>query len=283
MSLLIPGSIGFSHAQIKALVIYNICDAFIRSEGNQEYIVGILLGNIVNGVVNVNNCYPVLHTEQDGEITRNLLHQHYLVSQHRRIFNQDYFVGWFSFGKEYDGINMIFQNYHFQECFAPIYITLDTALFTFDKSIFRVYVSKVISLGATILGTELLEIPNEIDIDSFNKDIEKIPLHDSRLMSNSDDGMDDALHRLRTHIYAALQYLRTFKVCKQQCNHEVAREITAAIASVVEVFMKNKANKDSSNAYIENLAVIYIAKLMKTQMKIAEFLGTLHCPINIVG
>ncbi len=60
-----PGSVS---AKVHPVVLFSICDAFIRRNEKQERVIGTLLGNVVDGVVEVKNCYVVPHNESQDQV-----------------------------------------------------------------------------------------------------------------------------------------------------------------------------------------------------------------------
>lgn len=55
--------------KLKPLVLFNICDAYIRRNETQPRVIGTLLGHITDGVVYVQNCYAVPHNESNDQVT----------------------------------------------------------------------------------------------------------------------------------------------------------------------------------------------------------------------
>ena len=49
--------------RVSPAVILTICDSYVRRSSKQSRIVGTLLGQIVDGVVEVKNCYAVPHSD----------------------------------------------------------------------------------------------------------------------------------------------------------------------------------------------------------------------------
>lgn len=69
MTLLIPGASSVLNAKISPVVVYSICDSFLRRNEGQERVIGILLGSTdSNGTCHVRSCFTVIHSEQDGEV-----------------------------------------------------------------------------------------------------------------------------------------------------------------------------------------------------------------------
>lgn len=60
-----PGSVS---VKVHPVVLFSICDAFIRRNDKQERVIGTLLGNVVDGVVEVKNCYVVPHNESQDQV-----------------------------------------------------------------------------------------------------------------------------------------------------------------------------------------------------------------------
>ena len=54
--------------KLKPLVLFNICDAYIRRNEAQPRVIGTLLGHIADGVVYVQNCYAVPHNESNDQV-----------------------------------------------------------------------------------------------------------------------------------------------------------------------------------------------------------------------
>ena len=54
--------------RLKPLVLFNICDAYIRRNESQARVIGTLLGHIADGVVHIQNCYAVPHNESNDQV-----------------------------------------------------------------------------------------------------------------------------------------------------------------------------------------------------------------------
>lgn len=54
--------------KVQPLVLFNICDAFIRRNENQTRVIGTLLGSITDNLVEVKNCYAVPHNESQEQV-----------------------------------------------------------------------------------------------------------------------------------------------------------------------------------------------------------------------
>ena len=66
--LALTSTAGASSAKINPLVLFTICDSYIRRNEGSDRIIGTLLGNITNGVANITNCYTVPHNESMDQV-----------------------------------------------------------------------------------------------------------------------------------------------------------------------------------------------------------------------
>ncbi|OIW20223.1 hypothetical protein TanjilG_07314 [Lupinus angustifolius] len=69
-------SLTFS-AKVHPLVIFNICDCYVRRPDQAERVIGTLLGSVLpDGTVDIRNSYAVPHNESVDQV---LLHILYLL------------------------------------------------------------------------------------------------------------------------------------------------------------------------------------------------------------
>lgn len=56
-------------ARVHPLVIFNICDCFVRRSDRQDRVIGTLLGSVLpDGTVDIRNSYAVPHDECSGQV-----------------------------------------------------------------------------------------------------------------------------------------------------------------------------------------------------------------------
>jgi translation initiation factor 3 subunit F len=66
--LTLPVGVTENNVRVHPVVLFTICDAFIRRNDKQERVIGTLLGTIADGVVDIKNCYAVPHSEQQEQV-----------------------------------------------------------------------------------------------------------------------------------------------------------------------------------------------------------------------
>ncbi|KAH7840294.1 hypothetical protein Vadar_015248 [Vaccinium darrowii] len=55
-------------AKVHPLVMFNICDCFVRRPDQAERVIGTLLGSVLpDGTVDIRNCYAVPHNESSDQ------------------------------------------------------------------------------------------------------------------------------------------------------------------------------------------------------------------------
>ena len=66
--LTLPVGVTENTVRVHPVVLFTICDAYIRRSENQERVIGTLLGSIGDGVVDIKNCYAVPHSESNEQV-----------------------------------------------------------------------------------------------------------------------------------------------------------------------------------------------------------------------
>jgi len=66
--LTLPVGVTENTVRVHPVVLFTICDAYIRRSENQERVIGTLLGSIGDGVVDIKTCYAVPHSESNEQV-----------------------------------------------------------------------------------------------------------------------------------------------------------------------------------------------------------------------
>lgn len=53
----------FTKCIVYPVVVFNILDHYIRREEDNDRVIGTLFGVINDGIIEIRNCFPVLHKE----------------------------------------------------------------------------------------------------------------------------------------------------------------------------------------------------------------------------
>lgn len=55
--------------RVQPVVLFSICDAYIRRNEGKDRVIGTLLGSISDGVVDIRECYAVPHNESMDQVS----------------------------------------------------------------------------------------------------------------------------------------------------------------------------------------------------------------------
>lgn len=284
MFILLYSRDGPFHTHIQPVVIYNICDAFIRRNDGQDQVVGALLGTFEEGTFYLKNCLTVTHIEKNEELSMNVIHYNDLLALHRRVYPQEQVLGWFSAGSDVTGFDGIIHRYFIEKCSIPVYLKLNTDFLSAAQSVISTYISREVSLGKQKVATEFIEITNEVIMDEVNTiGFETIASRHMWRVPDEIEGLSIALKHLQTVIDMALQYVE--KVCEgeQKGDPRVGRIITGSVSHIFNLLSLSKSKDVLYNTQIDNLLVLHISQLVKAQIGIADTLGTINCPVNFIG
>ncbi|KAL9992810.1 putative eukaryotic translation initiation factor 3 subunit F, MPN domain-containing protein [Helianthus debilis subsp. tardiflorus] len=95
-------------AKVHPLVIFNICDCFVRRPDQAERVIGTLLGSVLSdGTVDVRNSYVVPHNESSdqimdavmvtvirAEVALDIDYHHNMLASHQKVNPKEVIVGW---------------------------------------------------------------------------------------------------------------------------------------------------------------------------------------------
>ena len=144
--------------QVHPQVLFSIVDHFSRREGGQNRVIGTLLGTVgADGVVEVDSCFPVPHTETEEQVAVNTDFHATMLQLHQRVHPKQKVVGWYSTGEEVNDSSILFHDFYGQGVERPVHLLLDLGLGETRMSC-KAYVSTQLKLGATVLGTSFSDI-----------------------------------------------------------------------------------------------------------------------------
>jgi len=81
--------------EINPVVMFSVLDHYLRRSESQDRVIGALLGNIDNGVVQVTNCFTVPHTEKE-QVAVDIAYYYTMVKLNLEVSPHEQIVGWYS-------------------------------------------------------------------------------------------------------------------------------------------------------------------------------------------
>mmetsp|Transcript_35473 Transcript_35473/g.63280 ORF Transcript_35473/g.63280 Transcript_35473/m.63280 type:complete len:283 (-) Transcript_35473:80-928(-) len=267
-----------SSCKVNPVVLFTICDAYIRRNEGAERVIGTLLGNISGGVASITNCYTVPHNESMDQVAVDIVHHKTLFDLHQKVSKKEVVIGWFSTGYTMAGSDALIQDFYGRECPSPIHLTVDTTM-TNNQMKIATYISRSLTLGDKQLATEFIEVPcqtrmieaERIGVDLLDKKDQKSIPGDMERLEQSFTSLADMLDTCKSYVDDVL-------AGKKEANMEIGRYLSDTVAAIPYISPEDFDKMFEDNMQ-DMLLLMYLSNLMRTQLAIADKLGTQLLPI----
>ncbi|KAL3132390.1 hypothetical protein ABBQ32_008957 [Trebouxia sp. C0010 RCD-2024] len=211
--------------RVQPVVLFSICDAYIRRNEGKDRVIGTLLGSISDGVVDIRECYAVPHNESMDQVEMDIVHHRTLSELRRRVNNKERIVGWYSTGQGVSGSDARFQMYYETQCQNPVHLRVDTTL-TNNKLDVVAYVARHLTLGdrSTSLAQEFQQVPCEVrTVEVERLGIELLQNEVTEKLPSETENLQTAITRLQSALEweAKGRYQRRQIPCRHMCSSTV--------------------------------------------------------------
>uniref|UniRef100_A0A0E0DKT9 Eukaryotic translation initiation factor 3 subunit F n=1 Tax=Oryza meridionalis TaxID=40149 RepID=A0A0E0DKT9_9ORYZ len=271
--LLFPSTSSTS-ARVEAVVVFNICDSYVRRPDQAERVIGTLLGSVLpDGTVHVRNSYVVPHNESPDQVALDIEYHHNMYASHHKVNPKEVIVGWFSTGFGVSGGSTLIHDFYSREVQSPIHLTVDTGFTRGDASI-KAYISSNLSLGDKHLAAQFQEIPLDLRMLEAGKvgfDILKSTIVEK--LPNDLEGMESSMEKLYVLIDEIYKYVDDVVEGRVAPDNKIGRFISDAVASMPKL-SPAAFDKLFNDRIQDNLALVYLSSITRTQISIAEKLNT---------
>lgn len=279
--LLCPANVHIT-VKVHPVVLFSICDLYIRRSDKQDRVIGTLLGIVSDSVVDVKSCYAVPHNENLDQIAVDIAHHRTMYDLHQRVSPQEVVVGWFSTGPSISNSDALIQDFYAKECSNPLYMVIDTTLSN-KKFNISAYVARTLSLsrssGEKPLATEFMEVPTQV----LFADAERVGVELLRSGSGAKPlGDQDSLHVTLKHLQDLLDKVHRYVsevVDGRKKGDPVVGRYLADTMAVVPHFAKETYEHLFNENVQDVMLVDYFATLLRAQIALAEKLGTSQLPL----
>lgn len=269
----VPSTTGLS-AKVHPLVIFNICDCYVRRPDQADRVIGTLLGSIsADGTVDIRNSYAVPHNESSDQVALDIDYHHNMLLSHQKVNPKEVIVGWYSTGFGVSGGSALIHDFYAREVPNPVHLTVDTGFRNGEASI-KAFVSVNLSLGDRKLAAQFQEIPLDlrmVEAEQVGFDIlrsttvEKLP---------SDlEGMETSMERLLVLIDDVYKYVDDVVEGRVAPNDNIGRFISDTVASIPKL-SPPAFDKLMSDSLQDQLLLLYLSSITRTQLTVAEKLNT---------
>uniref|UniRef100_U5EXA5 Eukaryotic translation initiation factor 3 subunit F n=1 Tax=Corethrella appendiculata TaxID=1370023 RepID=U5EXA5_9DIPT len=274
--------------KVHPVVLFQIVDAYERRNADAERVIGTLLGSVEKGVVEVTNCFCVLHKEHQDLVEAELSYALDVYELNRRVNPSENIVGWWASGNDVTNHSSVIHEYYARECNNPVHLTLDTSLQGARMGL-KAYIC--VTLGVPGGKTGCMFTPINVDVTCYEpevvglqlcqKTIGVAPPARSRQVSPMLDlaQVTEASGKLLTLLEEVLNYVEEVLSEKQQPDNSVGRALLDLIHSVPNMTNDQFAQMFNSNVK-DLLMVVTLSQFIKTQLQLNEKLTMLSSFIN---
>lgn len=255
-------------------VIFTILDHHSRRKEGQERVIGTLLGNEKDGVVEITNCFPVPHNENEEHVAVDMEFHHTMYKLHRQVNGLEEIVGWYATGDKISEHSAVIHEFYSRED-APVHLLVDPTIDPEKKMSARAFVSSSVMLGDKSLGLRFGELCAEV-VASPAEQVALDMLLAERDPTGGLDGDNADIDGLQNQIKQMLEQLSTLEKHIEQvqagqipANPELGRLLADTIALVPQL-NPGMYEKTFHNGLQDLLMVIYLSNLTRTQLALAE-------------
>jgi translation initiation factor 3 subunit F len=261
-------------AKVHPLVIFNICDCFVRRPDQAERVIGTLLGSVLpDGTVDIRNSYAVPHNESSDQVALDIDYHHNMLASHQRVNPKEVIVGWFSSGAGVSGGSALIHEFYSREAQSPVHLIVDTG-FSKAEATIKAFVSVNLSLRDQQLATQFQEILLDlcmVEAQRVGFDILKTVAVDK--LPDDLEGMEASMERLLALINDVYKYVDDVVEERAGADNNIGRFIWDSIASMTKL-TPLAFDKLVNNSIQDQLLLLYLSSITRTQLTLAEKLNT---------
>ncbi|GAV56781.1 JAB domain-containing protein/MitMem_reg domain-containing protein [Cephalotus follicularis] len=261
-------------AKLHPLVLFNICDCYVRRRDQAERVIGTLLGSVLpDGTVDIRNSYAVPHNEFSDEVALDIDYHHNMLLSHQKVNPKEVIVGWYSTGLGVTGGSALIHEFYSREVPNPVHLTVDTG-FRNGESTIRAYITVNLCLGDRQLAAQFQEIPLDfrmVEAERVGFDLLKSTMVDK--LPTDLEGMEVSMHRLLALIDDVYLYVDNVVEGRVEPDNEIGRFIADTVASLPK-FSPQAFDKLVNDNLQDRLLLVYLASITRTQLSLAEKLNT---------
>lgn len=261
-------------AKVHPLVIFNICDCFVRRPDQAERVIGTLLGSVLpDGTVDIRNSYAVPHNESLDQVALDIDYHHNMLASHQKVNPKEVIVGWFSTGFGVTGGSALIHEFYSREATNPVHLTVDTGFTNGDATI-KGFVSVNLSLGDHQLASQFQEIPLDlrmVEAERIGFDVLKKTAVDK--LPNDLEGMEDSMKKLLALIDDVYKYVDDVVEGRVAPDNNIGRFISDTVAAIPKL-SSSTFEKLVNDSLQDQLVLLYLSSITRTQLSLAEKLNT---------
>ena len=301
---LAEGGLAEHGVHVHPLVLFNVCDSFVRRQEGSVRVIGTLLGTVTGGGsrIEITNSYAVPHNEGQGSVSLDVDFHKTMLSLHQKVHPNEGVVGWFSTGVGVSPGDVLLHEFFSREVptaaaaaaaadgatdgapstngSLPVHLTVDTGL-TDGRMDVSAYVSTKLEVGGnTAIGTQFTKVDCEVimeEVERVGPQLLATADASSRVPRNA-EGLAASVAKLQGMVGTAVEYVE--KVVRGEVPADLAlgRKLAEAVRSVPRV-AKAEFESAFQDSVQDVLLIEYLAKLTQTHMAFAARLNKFSLPV----
>ncbi|CAI9774892.1 unnamed protein product [Fraxinus pennsylvanica] len=261
-------------ARVHPLVVFNICDFYVRRPDQAERVIGTLLGSVLpDGTVDIRNSYAVPHNESSDQVALDIDYHHNMLLSHQKVNPKEVIVGWFSTGFGVTGGSALIHEFYAREVSNPVHLTVDAG-FKNGEAAIKGFVSINLSLGDQQLAAQFQEIPLDlrmVEAEQIGFDVLK-PITVDKI-PNDLEGMEASMERLLALIDEVYKYVDDVVEGHVAPDNKIGQFISDTVASIPNL-SPHTLDKLVNDSLQDQLLLLYLSSITRTQLSLAEKLNT---------
>ncbi|KAL2898756.1 Eukaryotic translation initiation factor 3 subunit F [Bienertia sinuspersici] len=238
------------NVKVHPLVIFNVCDCYVRRPDQAERVIGTLRIRVTDGTVDVRNSYAVPHNEFSDQVALDIEYHHNCLVHIKKVNPKEVIVGWYSTGFGVTGGSALIHEFYSREVATPVHLTVDTT-FRNGEATLKAFISVSLSLGDQPLAAQFQEIPAELRMSEAERvgyELLKSTMADK--IPSDLEGMESTLERLLALIDETYKYVDDV------------------------VISPSAFDKLVNDSLQDQLLLVYLSSITRTQLSLAEKLNT---------
>ncbi|EFA83343.1 Mov34/MPN/PAD-1 family protein [Heterostelium album PN500] len=280
--------------KVHPVVIFNILDHYIRRHDGQDRVIGTLLGYNNDGVVEIKNSFPVVHSEGDQIAVEMEFHRK-MLDLHLKSSPREPIIGWYATGCDINENSVIINNFYREEMNgSPIHLTVDTGLTNDTMGIHAYQAHSLSEHPDSSLGSYFTPLPLEIlTFEAENAGLDALTAADRSLTATIVDAtatadaeqqqqqqqsisllselesLQGSLGKLDQMLDSVAQYIAAVEKGEIQGDPRIGR----FLAKTIQALPKSNTHvmeKVINNSVKDLLMIVYIASLTRSQLAVAE-------------
>jgi len=275
-------STGVKYVNIKLDVIFSILDFYERRNANEHRVMGTLLGtHDAGGVIEVNACFMVPHKETEDEVAVDKQAAHKMLELHKKANKADTIVGWFATGNAINEHSLLIHEFYTNACLkAPVHVLVETISKINRQIDVKAYISAPMGVPKQTQGHIFNPVP--LNVVQHAADTSAIEIFKQGIMQKekvspalSDiDLIRHSCETIMTRLDQLIEYVEGVINGSKTGDSHVGRMLTELIMNLPQVRpeqFKETINRDLK----DNLMVLYLSKLIESQISIQDKLLTM--------